>query len=112
MIDIRKENFNIDKILKDIKFFLFEPESMTENKTISDIRIENSNTGKKLKDIKLFLFEPGNEDYYEPIRISSVFNKNYIEYESNADKDYQLNEYLDKIRPYLNNMINDLKTQD
>ena len=94
MIDIRKENFNIEKILKDIKFFLFEPELMTENKTISDIRKENSNTWKILKDIKLFLFEPGNEDCYELIRISSVFNKNYFEYESNADKDYQLKNIL------------------
>lgn len=94
MIDIRKENFNIDKILKDIKFFLFEPELMTENKTISDIRKKNYNTWKILKEIKLFLFEPGNEDYYEPIRISSVFNKNYVEYKSIADKDYQLKNIL------------------
>ena len=36
-----------------------------------------------------------------------------MKYESNRDKDQTLSieEYLDKIRPYLINMINDLKTQ-
>ena len=36
------------------------------------------------------------------------------EYESNGDKDKALSieEYFDKIRPYLTNMINDLKTKD
>ena len=76
-----------------------------------------------MKDIKKFnadkilrgtrtLFEP-EEDYYEPLRIGNAFNSNYIEHESNGDKDRKLaiNEYFDKIRPYLNNMIKDLKIQ-
>ena len=59
------------------------------------------------------LFESDNEDYYEPIRIGSAFSNNYVEYESNGDKDKtpSIKEYLDKIRPYLSNMINDLNTQ-
>ena len=53
------------------------------------------------------------EDYYEPIRISNAFCSNYIKYESNRykDKTLSIEEYLDKIRPYLSNMINNLKTQ-
>lgn len=53
------------------------------------------------------------EDYYELVRISNVFDDNFIQYENNGDKDKTLSieEYLDKIGPYLINMINDLKTQ-
>ena len=40
------------------------------------------------------------EDYYEPVRTSNAFNKNYIEYESNGDNDKSLSvkEYLDMIK--------------
>ena len=53
------------------------------------------------------------EDYYEPIRISNDFDDNFIEYEShgNKNKTLSIEECLDKIIPYLINMINDLKTQ-
>ena len=49
------------------------------------------------------------DDYYKPIRIGKAFSSNYTEYESNGDKDKTLSikEYLDKIKPYLSNMIND-----
>ena len=49
------------------------------------------------------------EDYYELVRISNVFDDNFIQYENNGDKDKTLS--IDKIGPYLINMINDLKTQ-
>ena len=32
------------------------------------------------------LFEQQEEDYYEPKRVSNFWNNNYIEYESNGDK--------------------------
>ena len=48
------------------------------------------------------LFESEEEDYYQRVRISNVFNNNYIEYESNGDKDKtpSIDEYLDKTIPY------------
>ena len=54
------------------------------------------------------------EDYYEPVGASNAFNTNYIKLESNEDKDKVLlvKEYLDMIRKYLGNIINDQKTQD
>ena len=54
------------------------------------------------------------EDYYEPVKFSSAFNNNYIKYESNEDKDKTLSikEYLDMIKEYLSDVINDHKTQD
>ena len=53
------------------------------------------------------------EDCYEPVRASNAFNNNYIEYESNGDKDKILSvkKYLDMIKDYLSDIINDNKTQ-
>ena len=49
------------------------------------------------------------EDYYNPIKTNNAFNGNYIEQESRVDKDKTLSikEYLDMIKPYLNDIIND-----
>ena len=56
------------------------------------------------------------EDYYKQIRTVSVFDNkdNYIKYGSNEDKDKILSvkEYLDLIKPYLSDIINDHKTVD
>ena len=43
-----------------------------------------------------------------------IFSSNYIEYKSNGDKDKTLSikDYLDEIKPYLSDTINDHKTQD
>ena len=67
---------------------------------------------KVIRDIRT-LFKPDEEDYYELIRINNVFDDNFIECESDVDKDKTLliEEYLDKIRSYLNNMINAVKIQ-
>ena len=52
------------------------------------------------------------EDYYKPIMTNGAFN-NYIQYESKGNKDKILTnkEYLDMIKPYLSNIINDHKNQ-
>ena len=44
---------------------------------------------------------------------NSAFNNNYIQNEiiGNKDKILTKNEYLDMVRPYLSDMINDHKTQ-
>ena len=46
-------------------------------------------------------------------KTKSIFNGNYIEYQSKGEKDKNLSpkEYLDIISPYLSDMINDHKTQ-
>ena len=66
-----------------------------------------------LRDIKN-LFEHEEENYYKPVRVSNFWSNNYIEYESNGDRNKTLSveEYLNKIRPYLKDIINNLKKSD
>ena len=53
------------------------------------------------------------EDYYKPLITNGTFNNSYIQYESKGNKEKILtpSEYLDMIRPYLIDVINDHKTQ-
>ena len=75
---------------------------------------------QKLKRMKkIFLnYRSINKDYYKPIKTVSNFDKNNnnnnnIEYERKGDKDKTLTiiEYLNMIRPYLGDIINDHKAQ-
>ena len=54
------------------------------------------------------------ENYYKPVRLNNFWSNNYIEYNSNGDKNriISVKEYLDKIGPYLKDIINDLKKPD
>ena len=57
-----------------------------------------------LRDIKnLFEHEEKEENYYKPVRVSNFWRNSYIEYESDSDRSKPLSveEYLNKIRPYL-----------
>ena len=50
--------------------------------------------------------------YYKPVTtVSNSWSNNYIEYESDSDRDKTLSieEYLNKISPYLEDIINTLK---
>ena len=60
------------------------------------------------------LFGQKKEDYYRPVRVGNFWSRNYIEYESNNDKTKTLSigEYLNKIRPSLKDIINNLKKSD
>ena len=57
------------------------------------------------------MYDDIDEDYYKPIKTGNAFSSNYIEYESNGDKDKisLIKEYLDIIKPYLSTMINNHK---
>ena len=63
-----------------------------------------------LSDIKN-IFEHKEENCSKPVRVNNFWNNNYIEYESNGDRNKALSieEYVNKIRPYLKDVINYLK---
>ena len=61
------------------------------------------------------LFDLSIDDgYYKPIITKGACNNNYIQYKSRGDegKNLSIEEYLDIIKPYLNDIINDHKTQE
>ena len=63
---------------------------------------------------KCNLFDYEEENYYKPVRVSNFWSDNYIEYRSNGDRNKTLSveEYLNKTRPYLKDIINNLKKSD
>ena len=56
-----------------------------EEKEINNSLIKD----KIIRDIRT-LFEEQEEDYYKPKRASNIWNNNYIEFESNGDKNRNL----------------------
>ena len=68
---------------------------------------------KGIRDVKNLFDLSTNKDYYKLIKTNDAFNSNYIEYESKGDKNKTLSvkEYLNMIRSYLRDIINDHKTQ-
>ena len=91
-------------IIKDIRnpFRLKKELNYTAIKDIRNLfRLEKETKAIKdriLRDIKN-LFEHEEENYYKPVRVSNIWSNNYIEYESNGDKNkhYQLKNILIKL---------------
>ena len=62
-----------------------------------------------ITDIPILFSQTSKEDYYKPIFVKSSHKGNYKHYESNEDIEKKLSAYqhLNKIRPYLYDLIND-----
>ena len=89
-----------------------ETEKTKNKKKQSDDKIIKSIEDRTIRDIQnLFKQE---EDYYKPVRVGNVYINIYSEYGSNGDKNKALSirEYLKEIKPYLKNIINNLKKYD
>ena len=101
------------KIIKDIRnlFRLKKELNYTAIKDIRNLfRLEKETKAIKdriLRDIEnLFKHEKEEKNYYKPVRVSTFWSNNYIEFESNGDRNKTLwvEEYLNKTRPYLKDM--------
>ena len=93
-----------EKVLKYIvKYFKKVKEDLSKIKTYQ---------GNTTHDIRYSFNEITKEDYYEPLENKSTFDGNYIGYESRGDNNdnLSLEEYLNIIRPYLRDMIDNHKT--
>ena len=66
---------------------------------------------RAIRDIRTLFEQEKDKYYYKPKRASNFWNNNYIRYKSNGDKNrnLSLDEYLNKIKPYLSNIVIDLK---
>ena len=102
-----------DNIIKDIKNF-FRSRKEIDNSATKDqrnlFRPKKENEAIKdkiIRDIKTLFKEE--DDYCKPIKEGNFWNNNYIEYESNSDKNKNLpvKEYLNEIKPYLKDVITD-----
>ena len=66
-----------------------------------------------------FVHEEEKENYYKQVSISNFWSNNYIKYESKGDeskgdrnKKLSVENFLNKIRSYLKDIINNLKKSD
>ena len=94
------KNKNLKKnIIKSIRNLL---KLKKENEAIKD---------RIIRDIRT-LFKQ--DDYYKPTTVCNFWNNNYIEYESNSDRNKNLSvkEYFNKIKPYLRDIIINLQKPD
>ena len=66
---------------------------------------------KEITDLELLFDEIDENDYYKPILVESFYEDGYKEYESRGDmnKSLSIEEYLDKIIPYLKELIDNHK---
>ena len=104
--EIEESLFKLEERLSNFK--KYRPQDDFEHTNIKDIR----NVFNRDALNKIAFNQSIDEDYYRSIRIKSAFNDNYIEYESKGNKDKNLSpkEYLDMIRPYFSDIINNYET--
>ena len=90
---------------------------MIKDRTIKNIRnvftLKKQNKGIKDRIIRDIwnLFEYEEENYYKPTIVNNFPSNNYFEYKGKDDR-RALSIYLNKIKPYLKDIINDLKKYD
>ena len=116
---IKKASKSLNKLKKSLRFKTFRGNIDSVNYEDIDnydynYDFADDDEYRKIGSIRK-LFKELDRDYYKPIRTDVGFagrNDNYIEYTSKADKYENLlpKEYLNVIRPYLRNLINDHET--
>ena len=100
-----------------INILRFEKDKIIEENIMKHIRkvfrLEKENKATKDRIIRNIrhLFMNEEEDYNKPVREGNFWSNNYIEYESNGDRNKtpSVEEYLKKIKPCIKDIINDLK---
>ena len=112
-------NSKKEKITKDIRNF-FRLKKEQNDTAVKDIRdlFRTKNENKKIKDIvirsikNLFEYKKEEENFYKPVRVNNFWNNDYIEYESNGNKNnnLSLDEYFNEIKPYLKDIIINLQS--
>ena len=121
---MKSSRFEKDKkiegnIIKDVRN-LFRLKKEIDDTTVKDIKNifkltkeKEANKNRIIKDIRN-LFEHEEEGYYKPVSVSKSCGNNYIEYESNGERNKTISvaSYLNKIRSYLKHITNNLKNSD
>ena len=93
------------------RYIMMESSSLEEENISKDVRnhfrLKRQMDNTAIKDIINIFERKGEEHYYKPVRVSNFCGNNYIEYESKSDRNKapSVEEYLNKIRSYLKDII-------
>ena len=105
----KKPNYDEIKncLTKQLKKYFKKLLDVKKSKYLDDDDVEY----KEIRDLDLLFEEIDENDYYKPILAKSYNKESYKEYESRGDKNKELSteEYLNKIIPYLKELINNHK---
>ena len=105
-VDNTNTNTNVDNKINNDKDFIENIRDLFNNKL--DKKKNNNNTNddfiENIRDLFSILD-------YESVLIKSGFEGNYLEYMSNGNNSLSFNEYLELIKPYLNELINVYKAK-
>ena len=110
LYEIENEKNLSESKIKEIEKNLTElEENLSKTKTYydyDDIEYRGTRNVRYLFDLSI------DEDYYKLIIAKSAFDGNYIQYESKGDKrkNLSIKKYLNIIKPYLVDIINEHKT--
>ena len=98
--EIKENRENLNKIEKGLK----SEKEQDRRQHTEELKAFKNSLEESQEEIK--------KNYYRPIETKSSFENNYIEYESEEDKNKNLlpEDYLDIIRPFLRDMINNHNT--
>ena len=125
--EIRKEfnesRYKFSKLkIKEIRKNLYEIENEEIERNLTELE-ENLSKSKKyydyddieyrgIRNVRDLFDLSVDEGYYKPITAKGAFNGSYIQYESKGDigKNQSIKEYINIIKPYLSNIINNHKT--
>ena len=111
LYEIESEKNLFESKIKEIERNLTElEENLSKTEKYYDCDDIEHNGIRDVKDLFDLSFD---EDYYKPIITKGAFNNNYIQYESKGDqgKNLSIKIYLNIIKPYSSDIINDHKTQ-
>ena len=111
LYEIENEKNPSESKIKDIERNLTELE---ENLFKTKMYYDYDDTGHKgIRNVRDLFDLSIDEDYYKQTIATGAFNSSYIQYERKGDKGKNLSikEYLNMIKPYLSNIINDHKTR-
>ena len=116
---LEKNKINEGTIIKDVKNLFRlnkEIDDATSKEKINLFRLKEENEAikdKVVEDVRN-LSEHKEENQYKSVRVGNVLENNFIEYESNdyRNKILSIEKYLNKIGPYLPDIINDYKKPD
>ena len=99
-VDKKINNTNVDKKINNTN-----DEDFIENiKDLFNNKLDKKINNNTIRDLFSTLD-------YEPVLIKSGFDNNYLEYMSNGNDSLSLNEYLELIKLYLNDLINVYKAK-